>query len=460
MVKRNGFTMVEALIAMALLSAMTGIFIAGIMHSYKYLMKMKGLTTDAYSTMQSVESEVQGIRDELESPVPDISGYTELNYSVFGKSVKAYEVSLSGDYGLIWTLVGENTYAVFEVPSITISAALENGNFITASYLNSSLKAESDEVLEEEDESLYLTTTYRWYVSKEGYYVRSNDASDHLSGAAYPTFPDDYQAIGGTAGKSDSINVRSEDYLGRHLLIAATPVATSGKMGTQVVSNYLYISGLPVTGSSLKMHLDASLIEFDDYDTYLSGAGEVIKWTDFSGNGYDAEAVPAGTAITNRTIEFGSSYANAVEYGDSEVMSVESNIGKMQKCTLFVVVNTGMGNISTPFISTNNSSFALDRLMVGSSQLDISGVTDDDWYVIGITVNKSGPTGVVSATVDDSTIQQIPMSGSDQEIDFENMTIGAEGVMLGEIILYDEVLDSSNYDKVLGYLLEKYKNNE
>lgn len=460
MEKRKGFTMLEAVIAMALLSAMTVVFVAGIMHSYKYLMKMKSLTADAYSVMQSVENEVQNIRDELDSPVPDMSGYTALDYNVFGKPVKAFEVSVSGDYGLIWTLVGENTYEELEVPSISVSAALQNGSFSTASYLNSSLLAESSEILADENKSLYMTTTYRWYMSKKRYFIRSNDDSDYLSGEYYPTFRTDYQAIGKTAGMSANINLNSEEYLGRHLLVAATPVATSGKMGAQVISNYLYISGLPVTGSSLRMHLDASLIELDDYDTYLSGAGEVIKWTDFTGNGYNAVAMPAGTAITNRTIDFGSSYANSIEYSGSEVMSIESNIGKMQECTLFVVVNAGLGNANNPFISTNNSSLALNRFIIGSDPFDISGTADDNWYVMGITINKSGGAEVISVTINDGIAQQNPMDEPDQEIDFGNMVIGADGVMLAEIILYDESLDLTHYNNVLSYLMRKYKNKE
>jgi len=469
MEKRKGFTMIEAVIAMALLSAMTAIFVAGIMHSYKYLMKMKSLTADTYSMMQSVENEVQEIRDQLDSPVPDMSGYTALNYSVFGKPVKAFEVSMSGDYGSIWTLVGENTYEELKVPVISVSAVLQNGNFPTASYLNSSLLAESNEILADENQSLYLTTTYRWYVSKKGYYIRSNDVSDYLNSKYYPVFPTDYQAVGGAAGISASMNVKSEKYLGRHLLVMATPVATSGKMGTEVMSNYLYISGFPLIDSSPKMHLDASLINIDDYDTYLSGAGEVIKWTDFTGNGYNAVTVPAGKTITNRTIDFGnpdanhtndfdSSYANIIEYSGSKVMSIESNIGKMQECTLFVVVNIEAGNVSNPFIVTNNSSLALDRLTIGPDQLDISGVSGDNWYIIGITVNKSGGQGVISVAVNDGIAQQIPMNDSRQEIDFGDMTIGTDGAMLAEIILYDKIVDSVDYNNILSYLLEKYKN--
>lgn len=458
--KRKGFTMIEAVIAMALLLAMTVIFLAGTMHSYKYLMKMKSLTADTYAMMQSVENEVQDIRDERDSSVPDMSGYTVMDYSVFGKPVKAFEVFTQGDYGLIWTLVGENTYAAFETPGVSVSAVLQNGNSPTASYLNSSLLAESIEIPADENQSLYLRTTYRWYVSEKGYYIRSNDDSDYLNSEYYPAFPKHYHAVGGAGGISAGINLKSEEYLGRHILVEATPVATSGKMGTRVISNYLYISGLPLTDSSLRMHLDASLINLDDYDTYLSGAGEVIRWTDFTGNGNNAVA-EAGTTITNRTINFehpyaNDSYANVLEYSGSKVMSIESNIGNIKECTLFVVVNTGAGSVSSPFVSSNNISLALDRFTIESDQLDINGISADNWHVIGITIGKSGGAGIISATVNDGAARQIPMSNPGQGIDLGNMVIGTDGLMLAEIILYDEVLNSGNYNNVLGYLLEKY----
>lgn len=459
--KRKGLSLVEALVSVALLAAISLILVKGIMSSYKYLMQMKSLTTGTYALMQEVENRMLGIRKELDSPFPDMTAYTVwgTDQRVFGEPVHAYEVLVEGEYGSIWTLVGKNTYEDLPTPSITISAALLKGNFERASYSNSALSAASYEKLNnDESKGYYMMTTYRWYVSKEGYYISSNDESDYLSGNQYPVFPTDYIAIETAAGTSSAMNLSANMYLGRHVLVVATPVATSGKMGRQVISNTVYVSGLPSLGSSLRMHLDASLIGINDYEAYESGFGSVNRWTDFTGNGYDAWVVPYGLQIPNRSFEFGGSYANALEFSDGITMAAGAGLPSMPEFTMFVVVNSSSESADDAFIrtATDDFSLSLNQLIVDENTLPFHGVSGDKWYVFGISVNKSADPGVISVRINEEAAQEILMTNADWSGNFSGLFIGTDGVNLAEIILYDETLDSGNYNKVWSYLMTKY----
>jgi len=452
--KQKGFSMVEAIISVCILSAISVVLIMGITHAYAYLHKMKGLTADTYVIMQEMENAIQDIRDELELATPDLSGYPTQSYSVFGKTVTTYEVYIAGKYGSAWSLVGENTYGELPVPHITVLAQLMKGNDTTASYLNNDLSVSSTETLNVEDSSLYLMTTYRWYVSKEGYYIRSNDETDYLNSDYYPTFPRDYVAIGGSAGTSEKMDLSLDTYRGRHVLLAATPVANSGKMGTPAVSNPVYISGLPVTGSSLRLHLDASLVGIDDYETYSSASGSIKKWTDFTGHGHNAILIPQGSLIANTTLPFGDTYANVLDFGSGVTAQIESDLEPMSEFTLFAIVYTGSDGISNPFISANSWNLALDSFKLFEDDLMIDGIDNDHWYVLGITANME--LGTLSLTVNSGAPQEMSLSDTEPLIDSGKMRLGADGVKLAEIIVYNQVLEADSYGDILDYLLKKY----
>ena len=458
MKKRKGFSLVEAIISVVLLGVVSLILITGIMTSYKFLMQTKFLTSDAYSAMQETENLIKDIRTELNSPDPDLTGYTVWgrDLRLFGAPVNAYEVCVDGEYGTIWTLVGKNSYASLPTPSIIISAALVNGNFEGTSWLNSDLSVKSTETVVDNTE--YMMTTYRWYVSKEGYYISSNDESDYLSGDQYPAYPTDYTAINSAMGTSSTMSLSANDYLGRHVLIAATPVATSGKMGTPAISNSVYISGLPYTSTSLKMHLDASLINLEDYETYLAGSGTVNRWTDFTGNGNDAVTRPSGAMILNTTCEFGDSYANALGFDSGISMTAGSNLPGMSEFTMFLAVNCGPGSAGNVFMKDTTDSFrlSLNQLTFGTNSLMLGNVPSDVWHVFGISVMKSGEGGRISVRIDNGAVQEMQMNDSNLTAHFANMLIGTDGVSLAEIILYEEALDYGNYDRVWSYLTAKY----
>lgn len=461
MKKRKGLSLVEALVSVVLLAAISLILVTGIMSSYKYLMQTKSLTTDTYAVMQEVENHIKDIRKELDLSFPDMTAYTiwDTSKRVFGEPVYAYEVLVEGEYGSIWTVVGKNTYENLPTPSISISAAFLNENFETASYFNNALMANSYEILnDDENKDYYMMTTYRWYVSKAGYYISSNDESDYLSGNQYPIFPTDYIAIETASGTSSTVNLSANAYLGRHVLVVATPVSTSGKMGRQAVSNPVYVSGLPPFGSSLRMHLDASLISLNDYEAYLAGSGTINRWTDFTGNGYDASVIPSGLRIFNRSVEFGDSYANALEFSGGISMVGGMGLPSIPEFTMFAVVNSSYESVDEAFIrtSTNDFSLSLNQLKLDIDILPFHGVSGDEWYAFGIIANKSTEPGVISVRINNGEVQEIPMSNADWSGNFSDLLIGADGVSLAEIILYDETLDSENYDKVWSYLREKY----
>ena len=79
----------------------------------------------------------------------------------------------------------------------------------------------------------------------------------------YPIFPRDYEIVRNAiiydfGTKQVTLpDPDIEEYRGRNIIFSATPGAKSGRIGVQMASHPVFISGLPVT-DSLVLHLDAN----------------------------------------------------------------------------------------------------------------------------------------------------------------------------------------------------------
>lgn len=301
MKNNRGFTLIEIIVSLALLSIISVGMISGLTSQFRFLTGSRDFTEDLAAAQQEMESKIAAVKKTLQDE--DIPSDWE-RYTLFSganaRTVYGYprEYKVSGVAArTLFTVVGSEVLD-YPVPAITAEINFDPAGPTSKLFENSltdSLCAVSD-VNITENAGIHLTDTYVWYVSREGFNIPmiSGTPTEVEVGTKYPRFPDDYKIIKPrvTTQLLASLVSNPDDlYLGRHVLCAVTPASTSGKMGATVVSNPLFISGLPYR-TGLSLHLDASLISREAgtlvRSVSPSGPYYVRNWYDCSGMNKDA----------------------------------------------------------------------------------------------------------------------------------------------------------------------------
>jgi prepilin-type N-terminal cleavage/methylation domain-containing protein len=261
-VKDNrGFTLIEIIVSLALLSIISVGMISGLTSQFRFLTSTRNFTEDLSDAQQRMEDEIVAVKKTLEeSGTPSGEVSFTLFSGAYERTVAGYPRQLDVKSGIaarsFFTVVGS------EVLDFPVATAAVNIKFMpinsTLFEYSSSLYATSDVALVDPD-GINLTNIYRWYVSRPGFNIPmiSTAPEEVETGTTYPRFPDDYSIIPSSSNTTLASVVSR--YPGRHILCTVTPASTSGKMGATAVSNPIFVSGLPVR-TDLQLHLDASLV--------------------------------------------------------------------------------------------------------------------------------------------------------------------------------------------------------
>ena len=336
-------------------------------------------------------------------------------------------------------------------------------------------------------------------------------------GRIYPSFPDDYMASPiytelGSSYSYVSISERNivatlsnsivNQYPGRHIIYTITPFAKSLKKGTTSTILPLYIYG-PDTTDNLAVHLDASTINKDDkYDSSTNPNGSIHdddyhlrNWKNTRPSlktpttAYDAkQTVVANMPILMKTdisgvfspeIPFQGDGLSSSVWGrslgnETNTMSTMkiSNIPLEDNMSIFMIirkVDSPLGpQIDTPILQgTGNAPWSVSWVVdAANPQLDFntgganpavlsSTFNLGEWYLVQASVNSS-ITNFKAINLKAGVDHTLITSEASGSIDTNTIDINWNGIEIAELLIYNDIMDSTELDNIETYLKNKY----
>lgn len=486
---RKGMTLVEIIIALAIFAIISVGFYSVFATVFINMYQTSRVTESAFLSQQEIEDNILDVKTKLKNGLISQVTQERVSVSLFSganqRSIFAYHLIESMVNGkVVETLVAENRPPQLQVPIITSDVVIatyrgttrdDYPNIASRSQLVINLVGGNPTV---NDEGLLIQHLYYWYISKLGYYTPSNP----------PLFPDDYEILAGYTSK-DILNI-PETFSGRFLKLMVTPVGEKGAMGNSVLSNDLFISPLPVY-SSLLLHYDASWIRKNISTEYSSD--RVQRWLDI-GPFKSASANPSGSLPTLSTHEYNQELIKrtfgVVRSGSSGTQQLITSTNS--------TINTGRTSVTVYFVSkfstTNGAANNVDILVSRDGnnrdkfvlrtsnasglegQLELvkwnntstvsvtngSNYRTDQWEIVKLEVysNRLSINHGVAAADDVFTFVNSVANTSyntTRSIILTPFKMNfAQGYTIGEVLIYDGVVNSSDEQLILKYLYEKY----
>ena len=491
---KSGMTLIEVIISLAIFAIITVGFYGMYSTVFINMYKTSKVTESAFLTQQVIEDRIADVKAKLKNGLVSQVTDEKLSFTLFSgsnqRTISAYHLEENMVNGkLVETLVAENRPPQLRVPIITSAVIIKAKNGSTViPYPNIALKDTYDIILEGgtptvDNEGLLIQHLYYWYISKPGIYTVSQP----------PLFPEDYEILSGYTAK-DIVTI-PDSFAGRFLKLMVTPVGEKGAMGTSVESNSLFISPLTVT-NNLLLHYDASLI-----DTIVAATNnefvsdKVIRW---KGTNSIGDLVPTSnniapsiavneyvSSIYKRTFSVTRSSA-----GGSQTLTGTNSIASKNNVTVYFVakfastlgVENGVNLLHTRSDNTQNrNKFILKTSTVSGKegQLELiryyntnqqgsnnvinqTNYRTDNWEIIKLEVysnllairhgvnyanNQYNFVNNVSQNITAPTTFNL----SPFQINFEY------GYGVGEVMVYDGIVSSSDEQLILKYLSDKYQ---
>lgn len=288
---KKGFTLIEVILAIALIGIIAASFIPAITFGFTNLMGSQKFTRDIFASQEIVEREIEQKRDAGVNGTDslDIFGVTVKGHTInntvathgeinFFKPnfVEKYKTPVlianghSGNPSIVLLTKDKTTTPADSVPLFNVDGLLNNVIF-TADGNKYKVR--------DEDKGIHLMNVYRWYTSSEVGYPDSNLESfllikewnaarnlvsyeesmvsnfipnmqnDPLTNQpTYHKFTFNEVKQGFSLSDEDLIN----NYGNRYLYYTVTPYAVSGKVGKEYYSNAMYINAPKIEIESAK----------------------------------------------------------------------------------------------------------------------------------------------------------------------------------------------------------------
>lgn len=239
----KGFTLVEAIVAIALI----GIIAVGIIPAFAAQLKMtinsRNITTTVFEAQGGMEDDINSFKEILKEDGL-FSGEPPVSFSIFGRNVPLYQLSkdfpLNNNKSFIVFLSEKLAEMEYRDPLVASLVRIDGENddgtkiegIEVASIRSSSdLKLVRGTFAIEDYTSSQDLNLYRWYRSEEGF--------------ADPVFPDNYELVEQWRNKKSLTKDELKQYAAnRYLMLSLVPVDKSGVRGDEKPSiNRVYIQG-------------------------------------------------------------------------------------------------------------------------------------------------------------------------------------------------------------------------
>lgn len=438
MKNNKGFTLIEVIVSLAVLGIISVSFLGALTGHYGYLNSTKRITEDVFLAQQAVELAI----DEAEGGG---GGYALKERNLFasglggsGIKVKYYEVNSvyeNRDYYTLVSTIKPEPLDLVELDSLSLNLRQGTNNVSYAYGLNSfNLHGKFNN--DNEHKWDHLLNQVEWFVSSSEFNMplpksASFDVTQGDNSYYFPIYPRDFELVENETiykfGASETTVTNITDYAGRHVVFAVTPAAKSGKLGKQLFSKPLFLSGLPVI-DNLVAHLDANYIDMLDNTEVNQSNKTVLKWNDIS-------SIVGKTSIDE-------SASNSTAGNRPIVMKTEVGYGYVGQFVRFDTSKT----LTLSSQGTNNKTITVISVLNNRTY-------DDALYLTNGTQNQLK----VAITQDDEELQNWVI---EKEVIYSrnnNFTLGGSAVDIAEMIIYTGEPSEEDYDKVLNYLVEKYR---
>ena len=495
---KKGLTLIEIVVAIAILGIISVMLYPALTGQYSLLRKTRVMTEDLFGAQRSIEVEINDVKTAIQNGdtiTLDRSYYDIFDGTAYERTVGGYarQINVHVDNSVINlnAVIADSQLSAFPTSSIdsaTIWMADDFNDLDFAYWNTSDLRVLSD-YTEPNPADINMYNICRWYVSREGF--NSPPITNPLEielGTIYPRFPDDYSVISNYL--LSDLNSVQEAYAGRHIIFSVTPVSNQYKMGKTIVSNSVFVSGLPYT-QGLTLHLDASMIDLEDSSSVRESSDRfyVNRWRDLSGQendaiqtntGYQPELISTKIADINLDGFIFETHARLLRFNGSQIMAVANdNSLDLSNMTLLVVAKSAQTTPNDTIVSklgsvyggirgwfygwdsTGNLSYYIRRdpgINVVTTGAGIG--LDNEWHIM--TASASTENNLVTLQMDSSTPIETTRTISNSIDNYSPLLIGGSSysdlstIDVAEIILYDRVLASEDLYEVYTYLENKY----
>ena len=439
--EKQGFTLIEVILSLAILGIISMYFLGAIANHFRFLTQTKEITEDVFLVQRKMEEEIDLVKQEiidLKSGVT-ISSPRELKRkTIFSSDLGGIEVSY---YEVKQTL---NNKDYFTLVSNIKPDPLE---LLTLERVDSKLKHQATTTKYgytktpdfsivgnfkniDADKYDHLLSQVEWYVANKKFNMpvpRDFDMNENLeyNSNYFPIFPKDYELIDNETvfkfGTNFSTFNKLSEFGGRHILYAVTPAAKSGKLGVQKISESgpIFISGLPLTKIPAK-HFDASYIDVTS-NNEVNNDWSVKKWIDLSSvirnvSPEEFANISAGPMVKRTDIGAGF-IGQYLRFLGNQKLNTNKGIGEI--FTVISVVKNYSVAEETEYLRNGDTVLKLDPNLEGN---------DHKWRV-----------------------EYDVISAKDNEF-----IIGGSNVDIAEMIFYGGILETTIRNEIETYLVEKY----
>lgn len=454
MTNKQGFTLIEVVLSIAILGIISVFFLGSMVNHYEFLSETKNITEDVFLTQREIEEEIDSVKKEIldlkngvvisdPRPVKTKKILKDLDESGEGIEVKYYEVEKSLNSKEYFTFVANirpEPLDVIKLDTIDLNLKYNNNN-VEYGYSISDYVIEGNFKNLESTKYDHMLNQVEWYVSSDKFNMPMpksptfdmNDDFDYNS-FYFPLFPKDYELVDNETvfkfGSSTNTFEKLSVYGGHHIVYSVTPAAKSGKLGESMESEPIFISGLPIKEElDLIMHFDASYIDItmgDEVDK-ISDDWFVKKWLDISSiinnktpykyaiyNGYNKPQVKR----TGEDTEFIGQYVN---FNTNQRMKVDQT--STDDIIVLSVVKNRSESIDTKYLENGDVSLKIGPHIPEG---------DYDWRV-------------ELDVIHDSSLPYI---------------FGGNNTDIAEIIVYQGPLDEDNLEIIEDYIIDEYLTNK
>lgn len=279
---KKGYTLIEVILAITLISIVAICFIPAITFGYTKLLETEKYIVDSFKHQGKIEEKIEEKRKE--NPI----GTGTFEKDIFGVSVKGHEINMKveehGEINVFVTM--EDSNMKYPVPKLMAKGHTGNPNIVLLDVkenltklnptpkkinmfiddeLNSTINLLADEnKFQVDDTSIHLVNVYKWYISpmieyKDGYTISNHFIIKEWNAARKELTYEESRDFGFTPNIQDNPDYNTfklqeviqglelsyeqliNEFGNRFINYSVTPYAISGKIGKEEISNSVYI---------------------------------------------------------------------------------------------------------------------------------------------------------------------------------------------------------------------------
>ncbi|MGH4121806.1 MAG: prepilin-type N-terminal cleavage/methylation domain-containing protein [Clostridium sp.] len=439
--KKNGFTLVEVILAIAILGIISVGFLTLLSSHLIFLNKTKDISQEVFLTQREMELEIDRVKEKIRNKKLILNERVIFN-SLGGVKVNYYEVEKTHNNKAYYTLVSNVKPEILKPIELkSIGIKIEQGsNNVSYGYGTGGFEVVGNFENDVAYKWDHLLNVVEWYVSTKEYITPlpkdpNFSLNDDIINKSYyyPLFPRDYELVSNETinnfGAYEKIFPLSLDkYKGRHIIFTATPGAKSGKIGKQSVSSPVFISGLPIK-ENLVSHFDAGFIDpSDNNEVEVNGKeNRVKKWIDISSIYGRSEPNEAAWVISKKPklmkmgMETGSKWQYVEFSEENQYLDMQNQ--NTNNIYVFAVVRNGEGNEESVFMKNGDNEFKIPK----KEHIDEEG--KEEWVLVK---------------------EQISSESNE-------LKIGGPNVDIAELVIYNGAPDNDKIESLKNYFNTKYK---